>query len=1077
MPDNTTFRAEPYLAKLRPFQRATVDHVVDILYRSKSGKRFLVADETGLGKTMVARGVIASAIEALQDEPGVDRIDVVYICSNADVARQNVKKLDILGNEASLSTRLSLLAAETDKLKNGDRSAGKPVNLVSLTPKTAFPDKGWRGGTSRERALLHIIFRDRLVLKGKYETASLRLLQGGVGTMERFKQAVTNFEYQLGAAPGHGAGKLDAEIVDRFWKMASQPAADNGSLVDRFTAFVEQTAGKSKVPAASSEVSQLHSELRRTLARASVDALEPDLIILDEFQRFTELLDAENPIAELAHDLFTFEHAKVLLLSATPYKPIDNLSQDGSTHQSEFLGVLEFLAHEKAGEPAAGIEKLLAEYRQSVKTRTDPAELRDRIRGELLQLMCRTERPTKSRESMVQEREFKAPAISADAAAQFLAMSKIAKHVDSNLPMDIWKSVPELVHFWEAYKIGDRVRKQLDAGDEELKEMVASLRRLDPAAVDRFDELPVDNPRLQTLLDETTGKGWQSLLWMPPSLPYLKPGGPFASPDVASITKKLVFSSWTATPTAVASLVSHDASRRIARPDQSRTPKVTVENRDSVSQRIQFRRSGDRLSAMAGFLPFFPLPGLADMADPLQRAGVAGQPFNRELAESRIAGDLQSRLGRDVHESGASELSALTWQWPLALSDGILDEALSAVIVDASHQAITVADAIAGRAASKGVEQEDDRRDQGTAIDEYVTEAWAVHRGRATLDVRAVPPGLAAQTARLAMHSPANCAWRSFGRLSVDDSAVTNGGRWRAAAILASGLRALFNRWDSALLLDQLYGSATPYWQRVLQYCADGNLQAVLDEYLFHLVQVEGDAAFDDAALIKFAWHAASALKVTPAAYKAKDPLEEQDIDFSNRFAMRYGGARESEESARPSEIRDAFNSPFWPFVLVSTSVGQEGIDFHPWCHNLVHWNVPTNPVDFEQRDGRVNRFRGHAVRKNIAHQFSRKILGANNPWQEAYRLAGENAPHSDVPGLAPEWVYPGPASVARDVMPYQLSIDAARLRRTHERVALYRLAFGQPRQEDLMELMAAAGVSESDASQWRVDLRPSGAT
>lgn len=1073
MPDSAPFRAEPYLAKLRPFQRATVDHVVDVLYRSKSGKRFLVADETGLGKTMVARGVIASAIEALQDEPGVDRIDVVYICSNADVARQNVRKLDILGNEVSLSTRLSLLAAETDKLKNGDRSAGKPVNLVSLTPKTAFPDKGWRGGTSRERALLHIIFRDRLGLKGKYETASLRVLQGGVGTLERFKQAVANFDHSLNAEPGHGAGKLDAEIVDKFWKMASKPAGDDGSLVDRFTALVEQTVGKSKVPAASGEVSQLHSELRRTLARASVDALEPDLIILDEFQRFTELLDAENPIAELAHDLFAFEHAKVLLLSATPYKPVDDLSQDGSTHQSEFLGVLEFLAHEKAGEPAAGIEKLLAEYRQSVKTRTDPAELRDRIRDELLQLMCRTERPTKSRESMVRERQLTAPAISADAAAQFLTLSKVAKHVDSTLPMDVWKSVPELVHFWEAYQLGSRVRDALDDGDEELRELVASLRRLDPAAVDRFDELPVDNPRLRTLLDETTAKGWQSLLWMPPSLPYLKPGGPFATPELSGITKRLVFSSWTATPTAVASLVSHDASRRIARPDPTKSPMVTTQTRDRLSQRLPFRVSGERLSGMSNFLPFFPLPGLAEMGDPLRRAGIAGQPFDREFAESRIAGDLQAVLGRDVRESGASEIASLNWQWPLALSDAVLDDALSATVVDSLGHPITVADSIAGRAASAGIEQSEDRLDQPAVIDQFVTEARAVHRTRASLDVTVVPPGLAMQTARLAMHSPANCAWRSFGRLSVDCSSVTNGGRWRAAAILASGLKAMFRRWDSGLLLDGLYGTDAPYWERVLRYCADGNLQAVLDEYLFHLVQVEGDAAFDDAALIKFAWHAASALKITPAVYKAKDPLGERDFDFSSRFAMRYGGARDSEESARPSEIRDAFNSPFWPFVLVSTSVGQEGIDFHPWCHNLVHWNVPTNPVDFEQRDGRVNRFRGHAVRKNIAHQFSKRILGAENPWREAYRLAGENAPHSDVPGLAPEWVYPGPTTVARDVMPYQLSIDTARLRRTHERVALYRLAFGQPRQEDLIELMTAVGVTEFDAGRWRIDLRP----
>lgn len=36
---------------------------------------------------------------------------------------------------------------------------------------------------------------------------------------------------------------------------------------------------------------------------------------------------------------------------------------------------------------------LLREFRQSVKNRQDPGELRDRNRAELLTVMCRTERP------------------------------------------------------------------------------------------------------------------------------------------------------------------------------------------------------------------------------------------------------------------------------------------------------------------------------------------------------------------------------------------------------------------------------------------------------------------------------------------------------------------------------------------------------------------------------------------------------------------------------------------------------------------------------------------------------------
>ncbi|NIL81097.1 helicase-related protein [Rhodococcoides kroppenstedtii] len=1065
MPDVERFEAEPHLASLRPFQRATVDHVSDILYGRKTNTRFLVADETGLGKTMVARGVIARAIESLQDDPEVERIDVIYICSNTDVARQNIQRLDILGNKVTMSTRLSLLATSTDTLKSAGGAAGKPINLVSLTPKTSFPDKGWRAGTVRERALLFIILVDHLQLFGARKTAAYRVLQGTVQSLDRFKQRVSDLEHSVEATPGKGVAKLDKDIVAKFLELVSFEA-DGNSLQQRFLDLVEQTSGRSAVPGGYHATSGIISDLRRALSRAGVEALEPDLVILDEFQRFTELLEVDSPVSELARDLFNYRHAKVLLLSATPYKPIDDGPDGDGTHQSQFLGVLDFLAQGTRGEGSRGVAKLLDEYRQAVKNRQDPGELRDRIRGELLTMMCRTERPPRLTESMVAERRAAAPPITAEAVTQFKTLTALARRVGTQLPMDLWKSVPELVHFLDSYQLGRYLRDHI--AETDVRALVASLDRLDPEAVDSYAPMDVRNPRLQALIDRTTGEDWHTLLWLPASLPYLKPGGPYVGANAAHVTKKLVFSQWTATPTAVASLLSHDASRRIARSGVHSGRGVTASS-ENVSQRLQFRRRGEQLTAMAGFLPFFPMPGLADMADPLRRAGAAGRPFDRDYAESRIAGELTSALPSDARESGASDVAALVWQWPLALSDAKLDEALSGTVA-----ALSAADAIAGRGSDRGLESDDDRADQSTVIDEYVQAAIDVHRHRGDLDLSRLPTDLTTMTAKLAMHSPANCAWRAFGRLSVDTSQVTVGGQWRAAAILASGLRTLFNRWESALILDHLYGEESSYWQRVLRYCADGNLQAVLDEHLFHLVQVEGNSQFDDEALIAFAWHAASALKLKPAVYKAKDPLQEgHDIDFSSRFALRYGDTRQEEESARPGEIREAFNSPFWPFVLVSTSVGQEGIDFHPWCHNLVHWNVPGSPVDFEQRDGRVNRFRGHAVRRNIADQHGSAMLAAANPWQEGYRMAAQDAPNAEIAGLAPDWIYPGPYKVIRDILPYQLSVDSERLDRTRERVALYRLAFGQPRQEDLLELLRSSGVTDQESDAWRIDLRP----
>ena len=51
-------------AGLKDFQRATVDYVFERLYGDRDPVwRFLVADEVGLGKTLVAKGLIARTIE------------------------------------------------------------------------------------------------------------------------------------------------------------------------------------------------------------------------------------------------------------------------------------------------------------------------------------------------------------------------------------------------------------------------------------------------------------------------------------------------------------------------------------------------------------------------------------------------------------------------------------------------------------------------------------------------------------------------------------------------------------------------------------------------------------------------------------------------------------------------------------------------------------------------------------------------------------------------------------------------------------------------------------------------------
>ena len=93
------------MTPLKPFQLATVEAAFRALTDGrKRVRRFLVADEVGLGKTVVARGVI-DRLTAGRTEP----LKVVYLCSNGEIAQQNRTKLvDTGGITVGRVTELAL---------------------------------------------------------------------------------------------------------------------------------------------------------------------------------------------------------------------------------------------------------------------------------------------------------------------------------------------------------------------------------------------------------------------------------------------------------------------------------------------------------------------------------------------------------------------------------------------------------------------------------------------------------------------------------------------------------------------------------------------------------------------------------------------------------------------------------------------------------------------------------------------------------------------------------------------------------------------------------------------------------
>ena len=92
------------------------------------------------------------------------------------------------------------------------------------------------------------------------------------------------------------------------------------------------------------------------------------------------------------------------------------------------------------------------------------------------------------------------------------------------------------------------------------------------------------------------------------------------------------------------------------------------------------------------------------------------------------------------------------------------------------------------------------------------------------------------------------------------------------------------------------------------------------------------------------------------------------------------------------------------------TSEGQEDIDFHWWDHSVIHGNMPGNPVDFEQPEGRVRRYLGHGVRKNVAVNHSAEVpkLGVTDPWESPFSVAAADVathPEESNTEFAPYWI------------------------------------------------------------------------
>jgi hypothetical protein len=677
----------------------------------------------------------------------------------------------------------------------------------------------------------------------------------------------------------------------------------------------------------------------------------------------------------------------------------------------------------------------------------------------------------------------------------YVGMENVAEVLEQGNVLEYWKSAPYLLNFMDEYKIKQQFEEAVDdeSKNPQLAKALAKAKDqmlLTRKDVEEYKQVDPGNARLRDLLAGTIESGAWQLLWIPPTFPYYQLQGPFADPGLRKFTKRLVFSSWRVVPKAIATLLSYEAERRMI---LSFEPKArnTAEARKRRAPLLRFARSEGRLTGMPVLGLIYPCSTLAAECDPLTL--IAGETASNllptiEAVLDRFRGKIEGLL-KEIKLPVADEGSSDDWYWAAPI---LLD------LINHREETVKWFEPDNLAAIWAGIDETGNGdRTQPDADGEVGR--WGEHVEQArnlvnrfcegTLSLGPMPADLPTVLANMAIGGLGVVALRSVFRVTHGEGMLVNADLRDAGAQIARAFLTLFNTPESMSLIRGM-NAAEPYWERVMQYCVHGGLQSVLDEYAHVLreslglidkpvevVSSEITSAIHDALALR-----TSSMTVDSVQVKEDIPqVKMGQFEMRGRFALRFDRdkAEGSPEDTRPQQVRAAFNSPFWPFVLATTSVGQEGLDFHHYCHAVVHWNLPSNPVDLEQREGRVHRYKGHAVRKNLAdrHGISTLSKGVRDPWESLF-LAGECHRPEDATDLVPYWVYPieGGARIERHVPALPLSREVERMSALRRSLKGYRMVFGQNRQEDLVNYLLSRVPKteiESLTQELRVDLSP----
>ena len=988
------------MTRLQPFQQDTVDAAVEALSRPAGSRRFLVADEVGLGKTVVARAI------AQRLKTSGETLNIFYLCPSLEIAAQNRDKFNVLTGltreeQAESADRLSLLLRYPPPAGNGFR-------ILSLTPETSLPSwkPGSRTGRKTERTLIWNLIRH-----------SYPVLAKEIERLDRGRNK---------SRPLFEPSREDVSSLARHFDHGLRTVFGCPER-HRLEPLIESWLDQHK------DVLEFVSRARSALAFAALSrkAISPDLLILDEFHRYADLIapttapaDKRKPFAgerKRVHDLLIDKFLNghegrppaTLLLSATPYQlnRLDGSQLYPSRRYGSLIQLVKYLYGGRGPGKAKEAEDTIDEYHRALVGKSDREEIIASIRAAkskleliLKPIIARTERALASDEDLFDRRPVQTSLSTADIRV-FRHLARSVPDKDRHLRVwttPLWCSVPYPAQTLHGYAIW-----------KSLKSSRA------PVTIDNSRKEPA-HPQYRELCNTIVNPSSLSLPWLRPSLPWWRLEGAWKE-TAQQAGKTLLFSKFRAVPTALSALLSMPVDELAFGPPNNRQGK-------GKPQPYLRPRAGLNHALLAMFTPW---PVLSQAIDP-RKDGAASIASVKNEAEKQL-GQWMRQRGIQIKQ-GPKRSS-----WRLALS------------LETNGNA----------AATKGL-----LRALGGAGLKSTLEAWSVPEPIeriSNIEIR--------QLAAFLLCAPGAIVSRSLHRHGIlfnDEKNVR-----RAFNFCWKNLRTyLGQRYFKRIVLGRFIKGRYP--ESLMSAMLKGGFEAVLDEQIA-LLRLLGDK--HGTQIID---ELGGGLLDRPGLVRIRRKGNDKNrvrVHAATPFAggeRRGGGHNKKDQKLRSDTLRRAFNSPFWPHVLSTTSVGQEGLDFHYWCDKIVHWDLPAGPVEFEQREGRISRYSSLTVRRVFVAQYAEAAYSAldrGSPFVRIFDAA--HAAEDDGIGLE-RWWTPRSQKPTSFTFKWNFSIRQSRIDKLQKELLYYRLGIGQPEPDAFTKLLEHLGATRDEARTLALNLSPS---